>query len=753
MNFLKRFSTVFLSVLIIAAVFAGCNPPSVTDSINFAATIVTAAGIDFQNIASAAYNGDKFIISAYSTDYPEDRSDYDNYMQHRYLITADEKNGIVKKTELFNKSYSFLYAAKNGTVYGLETAFEDYVDANGRAYSVANYFVVTIDEDLNVTPVLSLTDVVPNLSSAYVADFKADANGNVYVLADGSAYGVNIASGKCFFSKPKAEVNGNIKGFVQSPDGEMNLVMVEFITTSESTSLADVIAEVNTETGNLEASISFPAEDKTFAGGLTFPFYTYNSSYIYGIDPKTSEKTVVANLLASGFAPLVIYDVFYVSDEKFAVLGSDRTTHIAGVYMLEKTDDIPIKKAVTITALSTNYFTDYYIKEFNLRSDEYQAELKSYDAEGLSATDRLTAFNADFAAGITPDVLIINKNMDYYGYVSKNLFADLYPLIDEDPDISREDLVQSVMKAHETNGKLYSISPHYVINTLIGKTEIFGDKKEQTLAELQAAAAFYPNANLLGNNITASEAAADFVIRALTDYVDFTDGECNFNTPEFIALLEAAKTYPVEGSVTAYSFEAHLASIMNDETLLFNQNIYDFRDIADARYVYFDAPITLLGGKTAVIVPMDEVAIISNAKNPDGAWEFIKGYMQYKGPEDTETGSYTKALSIWQKNIDDFAADALNDPYYTDYLTGEKVYRNHMTFINGQALVVPNNTPEDNAMLIELLNSVTHVYHNERNIIQIVSEESNTFFKGQKSAAEAAAMIENRVSTYLAERG
>ncbi|MDR0943614.1 MAG: extracellular solute-binding protein [Ruminococcus sp.] len=757
-----RFLSVILSTIIVAVVFAGCNQ-SVTGTWKdycFEAVPVISGGTDFESISEMAYNGDKFIIAAYDIDYPEDRSDYDNYVYHNYLAALDEKNGVIKKVEI-SEYYSNFYSASDGTVYAVEIIGQESVDSNGITNYESEYYVVTIDEDLNVSRVLDISEIISDSTYTYITDFKADSHGNIYIFANENAYGFNTASGNLFFTKKATEVNGVIKGFVESTSGEMNLIMYELTSTTDGSKLTDVIAEIDTNDGSLGDSVPFPSEEKTISGGKKYPYYTYNSSNIFGINQKTSEKTVIADLLASGSASLEFWDIVYVSDEKFAVYASDRSTHINGVYMLEKMDPKTVqdKVIINVAAVDSNIYVDYFIKEFNQKNKEYQVELKTYETEGSSYSDRLTAFNADFAAGNTPDVLIIDQNMDYYSYVNKNLFVDLYPLIDEAPDIKREDLVQPIMKAHETNGGLYSITPNYCIYTFMGKTEIFGEKKGQSLAELEAAAAAYPDAKLFYNNNSASDLVASFVDYSLTDYVNYTTGECYFDTPEFIALLESAKGYPIEVSDSLTNPDDYLNSIINDKTLIFEYYIADFRDIVNIEKTYFDAPVTLLeyprrnGGAGAFVVTMDEVAILSNAKNPEGAWEFVKEFMQFKGPEDNQEGSYSKFLPIWQKHMDDLAADALYDPYYTDFSTGERVYKKNNTYINGQVLPLPNNTPEDNAKVFELIDGVTRVNRNDRKLLRIIREDADLYFRGQKSAEETAAMIQNRVSTYLAEIG
>jgi nucleoside-specific outer membrane channel protein Tsx len=91
--------------------------------------------------------------------------------------------------------------------------------------------------------------------------------------------------------------------------------------------------------------------------------------------------------------------------------------------------------------------------------------------------------------------------MQYGNYVRKGMFADLYPFIDNDSDYSREDFSQPILKAFETDGKLYSIAPAFEFDTLVGKTSIFGEVQDQSFAELQAAAAKIDGASIFGTTI------------------------------------------------------------------------------------------------------------------------------------------------------------------------------------------------------------------------------------------------------------
>ena len=59
--------------------------------------------------------------------------------------------------------------------------------------------------------------------------------------------------------------------------------------------------------------------------------------------------------------------------------------------------------------------------------------------------------------------------------------------------------------------------------------------------------------------------------------------------------------------------------------------------------------------------------------------------------------------------------------------------------------------PEETDLICTLLDSSTTA-RGGRQISSIVAQEARGYFSGQKSAADVAALIQNRVSVYLAEQ-
>ncbi|MDE6881404.1 MAG: hypothetical protein K2P20_08605, partial [Oscillospiraceae bacterium] len=96
--------------------------------------------------------------------------------------------------------------------------------------------------------------------------------------------------------------------------------------------------------------------------------------------------------------------------------------------------------------------------------------------------------------------------MPYRQMAQKGYLEDLWPYIENDPELGRDALLEEPLKAAEVNGGLYMVFEDFTITTLIGPERLVGSKSGWTLEELQAAFAEMPEGStVLRFNATRSE--------------------------------------------------------------------------------------------------------------------------------------------------------------------------------------------------------------------------------------------------------
>lgn len=399
-----------------------------------------------------------------------------------------------------------------------------------------------------------------------------------------------------------------------------------------------------------------------------------------------------------------------------------------------------------------NFYDNLYsrIAEFNNKSSEYEVQLTEYCKE---FEEPLTRLNTDITTGNPPDILILNGAMPLKSYNDKGLFADMYEFIDSDPDMKREDFIGSVLKANETDGKLFKISFDFYIDTVVGKTSLVGEKQGRTAEEFFQLAESYPDKQAMPADMTKYRALLMFAYYGCNGYVDESTGKCSFNGDDFIKLLEFCDKFPSEFDGRSQEFADEREYAVFNGTVLFSSDygVSRFNDIRFLEHGRFGETVTFMGfpdvgGNGSVICSgSSEYAIMSASQNKEGAWEFLKYFL---------TEEYQDKIALDQENFPirrsslEFAAEeAKKGVYYSD--SGE--YDEPKTILFGNIIGVGLNTDEDNQRIYDLIDSAVGYSQYTSHFYDIISGEAAMYFAGQRPAKETAEIIQNRVQNYLDE--
>ena len=149
-------------------------------------------------------------------------------------------------------------------------------------------------------------------------------------------------------------------------------------------------------------------------------------------------------------------------------------------------------------------------------------------------------------------------------------------------------------------------------------------------------------------------------------------------------------------------------------------------------------------------------AITAKSSNKDGAWAFIENYLNQ--PFDN---FYSYGLPARKSALDDMVEKAMNMTYMTDE-NGEQILDENGNPIpeGGTSSISYGDweysyhipTQEEVAVLQDLINVAepSSATGNDE-ITNIITEEAEAFFKGQKSVADVAGVIQSRVQVYVNE--
>ncbi|MGN0598261.1 MAG: ABC transporter substrate-binding protein [Oscillospiraceae bacterium] len=645
---------------------------------------------------------------------------------------------------------------------------------NETGESSETFYLERFDKSLASAGKTELDDLKANYSADdyfYINNYAEDNDGNGYVLVNNNIL-VTDKNGKFQFTvgldANTAQDSGSyINSIVRGKNGSVYALINSYSYKDdvyESNNTARIIDFAAKKFSDTEYPISASVYGSSYSGGQYDIVYNGDSA-LYGLDIETNESTTLIDWIKSGIDSTTLNNVILSPDGK--IIYSAYTYEYSGsgisyshddmvIYVLTKLDpsEVPDKELISVYTTYIPYQIKSKISQFNKESDKYQIEVTSYmDDDWSNYDDCIKRINNDLVAGKIPDILICDSSLPFNSYVSKGLIADLGSMMEKDESFNRGDYLENVLEAFSVGGKLYRIAPSFSIVTKSAKKSIVGDKTSWTMDDFLAVKEANPNSEMQ-IEMTSSNFVSSMIVYNIGQYVNYETGECSFNTDSFKKALEYAKTLPAEIDYDSlYKDESYWmkreSAYRDGSTILKDEYIYGFRTFKQDEEGYFGEPVTMIGipsdnGNGSMFQINTSLAIMAKAKNPDGAWEFIKTLLT------DEVQENIGALPIKLSALDKLAEKAKERPYWENE-KGEKEYYDDQVWVGEQQFVITPNTDEDNQRMMDFIKSVNSVYEYDRDLLKIIEEEVQAYFSGQKSVDEVTDIIQNRASTYISE--
>lgn len=652
----------------------------------------------------------------------------------------------------------WLYETVNGTRYELPEGFSgDEADKYEYAKEVTSSRLLLLDRDtaqekLSVELDKALEAVKTAEQDAgesvNMSAMCSDAEGNLCVLYDQSAAALFDAQGEFLGAQA---VPGWWDTALSLADGRAAI--------AGRGDEGHVLRPVDFKAKALGPDIALPRNaDNVWSGGGGHSFSCVDGLYIYGLDAGTGKSTRLAGLLDCGIDANRLAGVYFDEGGELYCVVNDYDTEKSELYRLSELSAEEAAKLVTLR-LACNYLSPSLSKavlEFNTSSRSARIEVTDYSQY---ATDEdysagVTKLNTEILSGNVPD-LFVTTDLPMARYAAKGLLKDIYELIDKDSELSRDSFMAPVLRAVETEGKLYSVAPGFGITTLVGKSEVVGREPGWTLAQMQEVVKAHPEAKyILGQGMTRSSVLDSMLRYGLDRYVDWQKGECSFNSPDFIDVLNFSRLFSEEFvyeelGVSPYQLMAE------GRQLLMPYELRDFRDYQTCVAVTkggatFKGYPTAEGVGNLITLSGDPLSISATCRNMDAAWSFVRGMLT----EDYAKGAqYIDGLPLNCRAYDAAEAEAMKKDTWKDPDTGKEEELPAGTIGWGDFTIdFYAMTKEEAQGLRALIDSTTRTAAYDKNIMDIINEELQAFTSNVKTAEQTAALIQDRVSLYVNEQ-
>ena len=703
----------------------------------------------------------------YFTSYGEDEEGrWDQIFMSVDETGADLRKYDLGKTDESGESYIGNVYVLDGEIWFVENKWS-WDEATQTSSS--QYWLHQSDKDGGEKNVIDMTEYTRTADGDNGINSLLAADGTIYVLSGKRV--ITVRDGKV----DKAydiSINGWLNSMFTDRSGNVWIIYYE-----DGGQGGTRCRKFDKNTGSLTDEANLPAlvsnNIYSATSGPDHDVYFYTNTGFFGYDMGAADAVEICNWMNSDISANYISGASALSDgrlfvapEVWSQLNGGTGDSVDAFYLMtSRPDEKNVEKYIlTFGCVYLDGSVRSAISQFNRQSDEYRITVKDYSVYQSDDDWRAgyTRLNQDIISGNSPDIIYITDQMPYSSYAAKGVFADLNPYIDKDEEIEREDYLENILNSTSINGKLYSIIPTFTVSTLackaslvkkaLGTDQVTGINMEEfnkIIAQLPDARVFatYNREEFL-NTITASLPEM---------YIDQDTGKCSFDSPDFISMLEFIKSMPEKSVYDEIDYDDYDESVWNDIEMMYinDEAIFNFGYIGQYSS-YWQSKMGQFGGDMmyvgfpcaskdgARINAGMELAIGGTSKFKDQAWDFVKYFLKDEYQE-----SMNWQIPLKKSALEKLADAALNPPKEgdEDYYYGQNTY-----WLGGQEIEIGVIDKAAVDYVNSYIASIGKYYRSDESIQSIITEETDAFFKGVKTAEECAKLIQNRVQTYVSEQ-
>ena len=385
---------------------------------------------------------------------------------------------------------------------------------------------------------------------------------------------------------------------------------------------------------------------------------------------------------------------------------------------------------------------------FNQSNTECHIEVRYYnryeDGDGIQKLQR------EIVSGEGPD--IINFGSDYMlSDIVGQYTEDLRPYLKKMSQEESLEFWDNLIQAFSYDGKLYALPTAFALQTYVAREDMVGKRSSWRTDELiQCYVDNRKNEEfMLYPGETKKDVFGSLLLGSIDDYVDWEEGSCSFDGKEFQQLLDFANQFPDSLAITDNYSPLHM--FQNGKALLYPLRISSFYDVCAAEII-MGAPIVYVGYPVSnkeltgniIAASSDVWAISSTSNHKEAAWNFISQFFQTTYQQQLQEGLPVNKAAFENKLQE--AMQTENDEKDTP------VEKAKVSFEGEQEIPIYQITQQQGSALEKIVGKATIFSGYDRGMHEILLEESESYFAGDKTMEETAEVMQKRVALYMNEK-
>lgn len=741
-------ATIFVSVLL--ASLSGCEKKDAGDAAQDEEPKTGSVyvpeyaqfNIECDYMDSAVATGDTLFVNAATWD--EDTGYHGGI--YKYDLIENEAQLLYEEEE--NSNIYSMIANADGSLTVVRSRDNYVYDDDGEIIDNNPEMIICriSGEDGTVIDETEISDFFENEEYVYIRDMSGDAQGNIYLYSGDRNICVldkayqkicDIDAGGQWISSMAASKEGDVYASVETSLRKIDLA---------GKKLGDAVKDIEMDWN-----------DELYAG-LEKSFLVSGNRQVSVLDLSAGAKETLFDWIDVDVNPEGIECVGELSDGRIWAItreySNDGENTLGLVYLVKKDrSEVAAKEEIVFGTMWMDSDIRKKIIDFNKNNSQYRIVVKEYGNDDYETG--LIQMGADLTTDKCPDIINLSQ-IDFAQYASKGILEDLYPYM-EKSNIKKEDYLENILKAYEVDGSLYGIMPVFCINSIVAKTSLVGEESGWTLMEmLDLVDEVNPPYVMMYDS--RDTMLWYCVYQDIDEFIDWETGECFFNGEEFIRALEFAARFPGDDDVDYSERESTSTLLRENKVLLMQTMLSSVQEYQMMKGMYGEE-ITYVGfpnnEKKGNLISSSSgsFGMSSKSKYKDGVWEFLRTLIdqEYQDSLVNEYGNW--GFPIRKASLDKQFELDMKPNYYEDE-EGNQIEQPKTTWgWDDVSIEIMAATQEEIDTVKALITSAERIVSGnpDQQIINIITEEAESFFNGQKSAADVANIIQNRVQIYVNE--
>ncbi|MBE6853876.1 MAG: extracellular solute-binding protein [Ruminococcus sp.] len=681
-----------------------------------------------------------FIVSSGDGDLMISGCERDTSEAGYYLVLSDCDGNILGKHSLGNSTISKFHFSEEGRLQALLQSSE-----NMDSFNIENveWSVVSMKEDGSFEDKTALS--VDMKKVPFARDFAA-ANDFYALLVTNTGTGLSFDEIQLF------DASGKLTGKINCTGKNVSGLFVSEnkIYAVCSSDKKSFISEITPKKTGLPETVSLdfilPYDDILMMDGNNeFDVFMRFNDGVYGYRLSDNSLTEFVNWMDSdiNYSSCMCMCIPDSNSIAMTVLENngniiERTTVFDRVdeTVLEK---IQQRKLITIAGLiEPDKNLEKFILDYNKNSEEYKIHFDDYSKYIFS--DNIAGISShidsEIIKGNVPDMILADSRFDWLRYSSSGLFADMKTISENDAEYIEDEYFGNLFDAYAYDGKQYCIPLRFTLKCLTAKKSLAGERTGYTYDEI-----FSINS---GKNLFSAakyqQLLNEFVYSDISGYVNYKEGTCRFDDPDFISLLGVIKNNGIPDD-SVIDFSTLETGVPQDRYMFNLSELNSFDVTARIQQIFVGEEAAFLGYPSSEpsgpLVSSDLIAgICSSSPYKSEVWELIKQLLS----DDSQRSIAGFRFPV-KRSVFDFMAQSAVKNSISSYWPAS----------DGKQIKLKNIDSETLERLKNTLNSVQRSVMFDSNIYRIINEQAEVFLADGQSAEETARIIQSKVSLYLKE--